>query len=178
MTYIFDDDLRESLEDKYKIIWWEFYKKTFPSLLRFKRVSSKEENIKGYDRILCVGKHNKIILIEEKEDKYKTGNFFLEYISNDSTRSPGWICKPLKAEYIAYYFINYNKHYLFDTRLLQYVWIVNNEDWKYKYGIKIVPNIDYNTLGVAVPINKVLQEVNMFGHQKSVPTQLSFVFCE
>lgn len=104
---------------------------------------------------------NKIkISIEVKTDKYTTGNFWLETLSNEEIGTQGCFIKS-KAKYFFYYFPEWRNMYIMPLKKAQ-KWFLQNisrfreskTTTKDQYG-----NHKHTTVGRLVPINIMMQEV-------------------
>jgi len=145
-------------DGKCEPFWDLVYKTAFPNMTNHMRGKNEKCNSQnnGVDRIIYL-ENNKVITIEEK---VRTGVFediALEYISNDTKDSPGWIEKDLSVDYLAYAFLPTKTAYLFDWRMLKKTWNIYSKEWKNKYFIAKAENYGYNTLSVCVPINILLE---------------------
>lgn len=86
--------------------------------------------------LIVDNKHRKGIKIEIKTDSYYPRNFFYEYISNQEKNVMGCMEKT-KADYIFYYYENYNTLYIIDTKELRaWVRVAENFDKMTKKTIK------------------------------------------
>jgi hypothetical protein len=104
------------------------------------------------------------ILLEVKGDRYTTGNFFIELVSNTEKCSIGCILKT-QADYILYYFIKTYTLYSLAVQGLKY-WIKDNARY---YPIKTVQThlengSVYHTEGICVPITRLVT----IGHAKEL----------
>ena len=143
---------------KLEPFWNEVYSKAFPNitnLMRGKKEKCNSQN-NGVDRIIYL-ENGKIITIEEKVRTETYNDIALEYISNDTTGSPGWIEKDLSIDYLSYAFLPTKTVYLFDWRMLKRAWNGNKQEWLNKYFIAKAPNEYYTTHSVCVPINELLE---------------------
>lgn len=138
--------------------WDAVYRKYFYNMTNH-MVGKKEyckSQIYGVDRVIYL-ENGKTITIDEKVRTEIYDDIVLEFISNDSTGTPGWMEKDLAIDYLAYAFLPNQTVYLFDWLALKRAWNHYKESWKKTYGVKQAKNIGYNTHFVCVPI-KVLRE--------------------
>ncbi|MCP3848952.1 MAG: hypothetical protein GY694_01750 [Gammaproteobacteria bacterium] len=97
----------------------------------------------------------KQILIDEKIRYADYGDILLEYISSDKANTPGWVCKPLRADYIAYLIAPSGVCHLLPVIQLQNAWKKYGKGWIKKYQKIVAKNNGYNTISVGVPINEL-----------------------
>lgn len=96
----------------------------------------------GIDRSITLS-NAKQILIDEKVrwKNKKTGRVYddiaLEVWSDTARKVPGWVCKPLLADYIAYAIAPLGKCYLLPVLQMQQAWTQHGEQWAQQY-----PNIE------------------------------------
>jgi hypothetical protein len=123
----------------------------------------------GIDRSIIL-ENSKQILIDEKVrgKNKKTGiiyeDILLEYWSNFEQKIPGWICKSLRADYIAYAIAPLGICYLLPIPQLQKVWKINGDFWKRIYPtIKAENKNDYGnfwtTISVGIPVNVLFKAI-------------------
>jgi len=144
--------------------WEECYKKAFPTFINMK---SNRHNMKyqrlGVDRIVTIGPEEKRIYIDEKVRRAWYGDILLEYYSvyNARQQAPGWVCKPLFCDYIAYAVLPIKKCFLLPTIQLQTAWRKNGEYWKKTYKLIEAQqkHRQYVTKCVAIPVNELYKEV-------------------
>ena len=101
-----------------------------------------------------------MISIEVKADKYTSGNFWLETLSNESLRTPGCFVKS-KAKYLFYYFTTWDSMYIILLKKAQAWFLANLHRFqesktttKDERG-----NYRHTTVGRLVPINVMMEEV-------------------
>ncbi|PKM78526.1 MAG: hypothetical protein CVU90_01965 [Firmicutes bacterium HGW-Firmicutes-15] len=99
------------------------------------------------------------IAIEIKTDSlYKTGNFFLETISNDYYGTAGCIVKT-QSDYVFYYYPGPGKLYVLPTLALQQ-WISDNQHRYTPKKTKLPGNLgQYYSIGLCVPREVLMNEV-------------------
>jgi len=138
--------------------WEEVYRKAFPTMAMM--VNHRQDGWHqraGIDRSVIL-KSSKQILIDEKVrgrnriTKKVYRDISLEYVSNDTTGSPGWVCKPLLCDYIAYAIAPLGRCYLLPVNQLQNAWSKNKKKWFQKYKTRKARNKDYNTLFLPVSV--------------------------
>jgi len=152
----FDDSLAKSHEAEDLPLWEQCYRKAFAPYFA-SMTSHRTDGFwqrAGIDRtvVLCSGK---AIRIDEKIRWKSYADVALEHISNDRTGDPGWVCKPLQCDYIAYAIAPRGLCLLLPVIQLQQAWERNKDVWKASYQECVAPNRTYNTISTAVPI-KVL----------------------
>ena len=145
----FSVDLKYSMEER--SFWDVIYKTAFPIMLGLVDCSSDMTmQSAGIDTIVKLPFGGKLY-IDEKKRKKNYGDILIEYNSNDTTNSPGWVEKHLKIDYIAYAFMETNSVYFIPFKELQLKWKENKNEWLKKYPLKSAANRFYKTLNVAIP---------------------------
>lgn len=168
LVHDFYDCLQQSHEAEDLPFWKEVYQQAFPNMATM--VNHREDGWHqraGIDRSVILD-NSKQILIDEKVRgrNKKTGKIYgndiaLEYISNDKTGAPGWVCKPLQAEYIAYAIAPLGNCYLLPVIQLQSAWTKNQQLWLETYQTKFAQNKGYKTWFCPVPINVLFKAIGL-----------------
>ncbi|MBU1173557.1 MAG: hypothetical protein KKD44_28650 [Proteobacteria bacterium] len=153
----FNEDLKLSEDARLEPFWNEIYKKAFPNMTN--HMIGKKDKCKsqeyGVDRIIYL-ENGKVITIDEKVRRKVWDDIALEYISNSTTQSPGWMEKDLSIDYLAYAFLPVKTVYLFDWRMLKRSWNYFKIEWKKKYPKIEAQNKNYITICVGVPIDVLM----------------------
>jgi hypothetical protein len=114
------------------------------------------------DLVWVYKKENKelMISIEVKTDKYTTGNFWLEILSNEELGTPGCFVKS-KAKYLFYYFTEWDSMYIMPLGVAKEWFLVNMKRFREsKTTTKDEKgNYRHTTVGRIVPINIMMKEV-------------------
>ena len=140
-------------------IWDEIYRKSFPDFLAMvDHRQDGEHQRAGIDRSVIL-ENSKQILIDEKIRWKPYPDIAVEFLSNDRTGAPGWACKPLRADYIAYAIAPLGMCYLLPVIQLQQAWRRKGELWKASCFIVRAPNRGYTTLSAAVPVHELFSEI-------------------
>jgi hypothetical protein len=149
----FADDLAYSHASEDLPCWLEIYKQAFPTMSgMISHRKDGEHQRAGIDRSIIL-ESGKQITVDEKIRRKNYGDIALEYIANDRTNAPGWVCKSLLCDYIAYAVQTTGKAYLLPVPQMQAAWAANSEKWKKLYFNPKAPNRGYKTISVAVPID-------------------------
>lgn len=154
-------DFKESLAMSHKAedlpFWEETYRRAFPGMVAMvNHRPNGWHQAAGIDRSIIL-ENSKQILVDEKVrgKNRKTGKVYtdiaLEYLSNDRTSAPGWVCKSLQSDYIAYAIAPLGRCYFLPVLQLQAAWKKNGEKWKEQYGTRYAKNKGYNTWFCPVP---------------------------
>ena len=152
MNY-FQEDLAFSHKAEDLSIWKEIYQKAFPGFLDMISYRDSGDHQKaGIDRGVYL-KNAKEVLIDEKVRRGDYKDIALEFISNDRTGALGWVCKPLRADFIAYTILSLQTCYLLPVRQMQQAWAENQDQWKKSYTTKKAPNEGYSTHFCPVPVD-------------------------
>lgn len=148
----FKTDLDFSLKASLENFWDQVYEKAFVDLKETRICNNLDWQRLGVDRFIHL-KSGRVFAVDEKIRRVVYEDILLEYISADTTNSPGWIEKQMAIDYLAYAFLPIKRVYLFDWPMLRRSWVKFGEQWKKQYRIVKAVNNDYNTLSVAVPIS-------------------------
>ncbi len=155
----FADSLAASHRASDLPIWDEIYRKSFPDFLAMvDHRQDGEHQRAGIDRSVIL-ENSKQILIDEKIRWKPYPDIAVEFLSNDRTGAPGWACKPLRADYIAYAIAPLGMCYLLPVIQLQQAWRRKGELWKASCFIVRAPNRGYTTLSAAVPVHELFSEI-------------------
>jgi hypothetical protein len=151
MTHNFRQQLDYANSEQDEKFWQSAYQKAFP-IMRFAKnfADNMEAQRAGVDRTIYLPFGGKL-RFDEKKRRKDYGDILIEYMSNDRTKSPGWIAKPLQINYIAYAFMDTRRVLFIPFAELQAVWQEHGENWKAKYGTVPAKNATYTTLSVPVP---------------------------
>ena len=172
----FYESLAKSHEAEDLPFWEEVYRKAFPTMLTManhRKDGQHQRN--GIDRSVTL-ENAKQIFIDEKTRwrNKKTGMVYediaLEYLSDAQRQVPGWVCKPLMADYIAYAIAPLGKCYLLPVVQLQQVWLKYGAGWVEegrlkKNGRRIIPaenetgNREWTTLSVNVTVDELFPKI-------------------
>lgn len=156
------NDFKEDLEFSHQAeglkIWSDVYAKAFPGCSTKNNRDDGELQRSGIDRTIVLNS-GKAIYVDEKIRREDYGDILLEYISNDKYQTPGWVCKPLFCDYIAYAVLPIKKCYLLPVPQLQKAWLENKQYWMDTYKLIKAKNKNYNTLSVCVPTAEVFKAI-------------------
>lgn len=111
--------------------------------------ASRDEQRRGIDRWWEPKDGGRAMSVEYKTDRWatRTGNAFVETVSNDAQNKPGWAYASA-AELLVYYVPGQELVYLIDMiRLRSYLSL-----WTQRYRQHVVENAGYNTIGLLVPL--------------------------
>jgi len=146
-------------------IWEQVYRSSFPGFAAMiDHRQDGDHQRAGIDRSVIL-ENSKQILIDEKARgaNKKTGVVYediaLEYLSHEGNGVPGWVCKPLRADYIAYAIVPLGRCYLLPVMQLQLAWKRCGDFWIERYNAVRATNVGYTTVSVAVPVPVVFAEV-------------------
>lgn len=157
----FRTDLAFSEDEKFEPFWDAVYRYHFGAdglAWHTRNCKDNAAQRRGVDRLLYFG-NDRFLRIDEKVDTWPRRNFFLEYLSVDTTQAPGWIEKDLACDYIAYGFVNENWCDLLPWPALRRAWKMNGRLWRQTYRCREIQNDGYKTHGVTVPCEIVWQAV-------------------
>lgn len=165
MTHVFTDSLAASHAASDLPIWEQIYREAFP---RFAAMidhrADGEHQRAGIDRSVILA-NSKQVLVDEKVRWRNaiTGLVYediaLEYWSDERNRVPGWVCKPLRADYIAYAIAPLGKCYLLPVTQLQIAWDRFGDRWAETYPQVRAKNNGYTTVSVGVPPAEIFKAI-------------------
>lgn len=163
-------DFRDSLQKSHGIgddFWGQIYRQVFPDLLHIVRNNEDGEPQRmGIDTVLIM-RSMKTVHVDEKvrfnrdDPQDDTTDIMIEYMSNDTTKAPGWAEKLLLCDYIAYAFHRQATAYFLPVLQLQPAWMRNKEKWLKKYGTLEAKNSGYSTLNCPVPYKELYKEMSI-----------------
>jgi len=141
--------------------WWhEVYENAFPTMQAALNVRQNGwAQRAGIDRQIVLD-CGRIIKVDEKVRERDYDDFFLEYYSVVQDKTRGWVAKDLDCDYIAYAFVPSQTCYLLPFLELRRAWRNNRCTWVDRYPVRDIPNERYDTRGVCVPINVVLDAIS------------------
>lgn len=157
-AYDFEQCLSQSHAASDLPFWEETYRKAFPNMeAMVDHRKDGEHQRAGIDRSIILDNAVQILVDEKVRGRNrKTGLVYediaLEFISNDRFNTPGWVCKPLRCDYIAYAIAPVGRCYLLPVLQLQGAWRQCGNEWKERYGVRPVVNFGYRTLFTPVPV--------------------------
>ncbi|MGW8135550.1 hypothetical protein ACWGNZ_07915 [Sphingomonas zeae] len=83
----------------------------------------------------------------------------LERWSDEARRVPGWIQKPLAADFIFYAYVPAGMCLLLPVVPLQRAWRQHGRKWINLYGARSAQNPGYVSVGVPVPRHVLMQAI-------------------
>ncbi len=160
-------DFRSSLAKSHAAeelpIWREIYRKAFPDMIAMVSYREDGEHQRaGIDRGIYLSNAKEILIDEKVRFNCAHNDIALEYISDDVSGTPGWVCKPLRCDYIAYAVVDTGKCYLLPVVQLQQAWRERGDYWRMQYRERSAQNFGYKTWFVAVPANEVFTAMGQF----------------
>ena len=129
MSHNFNKSLASSHAAEDMPFWEETYRKAFPTMVAMinHRQDGDHQRL-GIDRSVVLG-NSKQITIDEKVRFKAYGDIALEYLSDRDRKVPGWVCKPLLCDYIAYAIAPIGECYLLPVIQLQAAWQRRKDVW-------------------------------------------------
>ena len=139
------------------------YLKSLKKTVQIKNVEGEKDYQKNDIDLVWVYKKDdksRMISIEVKTDKYTTGNFWLETISNEEIGTAGCFIKS-KAKYLFYYFTEWDNMYIIPLKKAQSWFLENlNRFRESKTTTKDgLGRHKHTTVGRLVPIETMMEEV-------------------
>jgi hypothetical protein len=161
----FDDSLARSHAAENWSGWERIYRKAFPN---FQTMASHRQDgwwqRHGIDRSIILT-NSKVIKVDEKVrgKNARTGKVYddiaLEWWSDERQKIPGWVCKGLMADYIAYAILPLGRCYLLPVIQLQAAWKKHKGEWFGIYPVRRSPNEGWTTVFLCVPVDVVLSAI-------------------
>jgi len=110
----------------------------------------------GIDRSVILANSKQFLIDEKVRGRNKvTGRVYediaLEFLSDVERKTPGWVCKPLLADYIAYAILPLGICYLLPVIQLQQAWMMHSAEWCASYPVITAKNTTWNTDSCCVP---------------------------
>ncbi|MGZ8954482.1 MAG: hypothetical protein ACXW0Q_07370 [Methylovulum sp.] len=156
MSHDFLECLNFSHKFEENPVWERVYREAFPGMVSM--ISYKSDGFwqrEGIDRGIILNTTKQIFIDEKVRGRNKNGNVYndiaLEYLSSKEHNKPGWVCKPLRADYIAYLIAPLGICHLLPVIQLQNAWAKYGEQWIAAAKFQIVAqNKGYKTISVGV----------------------------
>jgi hypothetical protein len=154
----FTDDLEMSHSYSDAPWWEEVYRAAFPT---FSSMTDHRQNGEhqraGIDRSITLANAKQLLIDEKVRGRNrKTGRVYediaLEYLSDRDRGAPGWVCKPLRADFIAYAIAPLGRCYLLPVIQLQAAWDRRKDEWLSEYRTIEAQNDWWVTLSLCVPV--------------------------
>jgi hypothetical protein len=166
----FADSLAQSHAAEDLPFWQEIYKQAFPNMAAMiNHRQDGEHQRAGIDRSIILQNSKQLLIDEKVRGKNKITervytDIALEYWSDYERKIPGWVCKPLRADYIAYAIAPLGKCYLLPVLQLQKAWLKHGENWIEIYQPPIKAKNKYNgnfwtTISVGVPVDILFKAI-------------------
>lgn len=106
------NNFAECLEESHKAedlpFWEQVYKRAFPTMIAMLNHRKDGDHQRaGIDRSIILENSKQLLIDEKIRGRNKItrkvyNDIALEYLSDKDKNTPGWVCKPLLADYIAY----------------------------------------------------------------------------
>jgi len=160
VAHDFDQCLAKSHAASDHPMWLHVYRQFFPDMLAcVDHRDDGEHQRHGIDRSVTLA-NSKQVLIDEKVRYKDYGDILLEYVSVDKTGAPGWVCKAIRCDYIAYAILPRGKAYLLPVLPLQRAWGQKGEKWLARFGTRPAQNNGYTTLNCPVPFRDLFNAIS------------------
>lgn len=153
-------DESHSLAAQYGNDWWiPIYRRAFPTLMSAVAVEQDGWAQRGgIDRLLTLA-CGRTFTVDEKIRTEDWPDVLLERWSNEALRRPGWVQKPLAADFIAYAHAPAATCVLLPVPALQRAWRQHGRQWIGLYGQRRAQNQGYTTVSVPVPRSVLMQAI-------------------
>jgi len=182
LEHNFAESLKESHAAEDLPFWAEVYQKAFPTMVAIvNHRSDGWHQRQGVDRSITLANSKQILVDEKVRGRNKItgviyGDIALEYMSDEERKIPGWVCKSLLADYIAYAIAPVGKCYLLPVLQLQQAWERHKAEWL--TGKPIRAHNRYNgrtwvTLSVGVPVPTLFRAIGECLRVSFTPLELN-----
>jgi hypothetical protein len=138
-------------------VWEQVYRSAFIGFQqRITHHADGSHQRQGVDCSIIL-ENSKQILVDEKVRfrNEKTGKVYrdiaLEFLSDRERRTPGWVCKPLLADYIAYLIAPAGICHFIPVLQLQQAWKRHGEVWRQRFRVIESENTSWVTMSCCVP---------------------------
>ena len=161
----FEQSLKRSHAADELAMWETVYRRAFPDMVEMinHRMDGDHQRL-GVDRSIIMS-NSKQILIDEKVRWKAYEDIALEFISDSTRQTPGWVRKSLLCDYIAYAIAPIGRCYLLPVLQLQRAWKAYGNDWIEKYGTISAKNHSngrsWNTISCCVPVHALMKAIDM-----------------
>lgn len=149
-----------NLSAQYGPDWWiPIYRRAFPTLMSAVAVEHDGWAQRGgIDRLLTLS-CGRTYTVDEKIRMADWPDVLLERWSDEARRSPGWVQKPLAADFIAYAHAPAATCVLLPVPALQRAWRQHGRSWIGLYGQRRAENPGYTSVSVPVPRGVLMQAI-------------------
>lgn len=182
MQHNFAESLAASHAAEDLPLWEEAYRAAFPGFqAAISHRGDGPHQRAGIDRSVILANSKRLTIDEKVRGKNKiTGKVYddisLEYWSvfygnGNKSNQPGWVCKPLLCDYIAYAIAPLGVCYLLPVLQLRLAWRENRADWVARYKEVRAKNPGYETISVAVPAGVVMGAIQSAHCLQFTPTE-------
>jgi hypothetical protein len=164
-TNNYHKDLEFAENGKHDKLVEAIMRKAFPDVLHcIPNHKGRKSQRNGIDWTLLFD-NEKHLAIDVKFRRKTWEDILLEFISCDTTNSPGWMEKDLHIDFILYIFLDSQIGIFLEWLLLQRTWRVCKEFWIQEYGTIPAKNydngIEYTTLSIPVPVEELLHKYSL-----------------
>lgn len=126
--------------------------------------SDIEAQKQGVDRTVITQEGVTWTVEEKIRPPRKDGRIYqdilLEYLSSREHGTPGWVCKPLMADWLLYINMPHQHAFLMPVFLLQAAWQRNRQQWMSADRKKEAVNVRYTTVNAAVSVNELFLAIH------------------
>lgn len=162
LTYDFNDSIKigEQGEEEFIKLFSEL--PTVNQIVDLRNIQKARED--DIDFLVKTPRGN--FTLELKTDTYTSGNFFIETMSAAETHSLGWAFKS-RAQFLAYYFINYANIYIFRMKDIQRIaGSLTFSEYRKTLKNRRKNGGYYTSEGLAIPINVLCRTVEKYSLYK------------
>ena len=142
-VYTFDEQYNHGKQGEQQIARW------LQPVYSIDFATDRHQQDQGIDLIGTHRETGELVTFEVKTDRaaHRTGNAFIEVVSNSNRGSIGWVQK-CKADWLIYWIPGLHRIY----QVRPYELRVALKDWQYEYPLKSSQNQTYSTQGFIVPL--------------------------
>jgi hypothetical protein len=157
----FQSSLRQSHEDTELPIWKEAFARLFPGFQALLWHNEDGEHQRAGCDCSVILQNSKQVLLDVKVRYSPYTDILLERWSNLEAQVPGWVVKPLRADFIAYAVLPLGKLYLLPVLPLQAAWRANEEEWMRIGKLIDAPNGGYVTRSWALDPDTIFRAMSV-----------------
>jgi hypothetical protein len=111
--------------------------------------AGRAQQRRGIDRVFVAGQRRLAVEYKSDSTAAKTGNAFVETVSVDTSRTPGWAYTS-QADFLVYFIPPDGLVYVVQLATLRRAL----PGWLRRYPVRAIPNEGYHTHGVLVPLDE------------------------
>lgn len=182
MQHSFSESLAMSHAADELPIWEVVYRQAFPEMIAMHNHRQDGDHQRhGIDRSIVLANSKQLLIDEKVRGRNRiTGKVYddiaLEFLSDKERHIPGWVCKPLLCDYIAYAIAPLGRCYLLPVIQLQAAWRALKATWVAEHKTIEARNRgrdrEWITVSLCVPAKTVFAAIGACHRVNFEPTEL------